>query len=554
MSFNSGGTTLSAQFNLKSKQPIDGRYIITSKEEYDSMKSIALYPGLSFVVTSNFTDATGTEITKGFYKVDLDGETVIKQEQFPEPLIVTLELAADGITEIASAGANEILEYYRKGASVFLVYNRAVDELAGTHLCVLDTCSEYSEGLKIANFVCRLAEEACDINIAVYEDKSVDVFNIAYADRSVLSSYLNTDTIQNFTDYQKEIARNNLGIGSFIIALEDDQYELSTEDFANIKHHLEIGNTVLLLDVRSNRYFWLTHSSGLNTFQFTNIEDKANGLTTCAYTIQEDRRISYVEREYKHVLTVNINYQDPEVEDDRALISNKTAQTIYHYAHLFMNSAICVRFKDYVATLTTSSLTQAIFTGITTTSGNCEYFTITIDESGNASFTKQQLLTDNVLLVGEQALTDEEKTQIQKNIGVSTLVVTATQEADESGTAPTGRYITSHSASEIYNHISKGGFAVLDYTPLIAMDVTFRFIFSGVVSWNDNIPEVSFIGSGPDGSLLRINVDDNKVAEILVDPYVRYDAAQTLTEEQQLRAKENIAACGVQIITWEDDD
>lgn len=82
MSFNSGGTTLSAQFNLKSKQPLDGRYIITTAEEYNSMKSIALYPGLTFAVVpadgASFIDDAGYTVTEGFYRVDLDGTTIIK--------------------------------------------------------------------------------------------------------------------------------------------------------------------------------------------------------------------------------------------------------------------------------------------------------------------------------------------------------------------------------------------------------------------------------------------------------------------------------------------
>lgn len=76
MSFNSSGVTLTSQFNLKSKQPLDGRYVITNETELENLISLALYPGLEFAVTENLTLTDGSIVNAGFYKVDIDGETI----------------------------------------------------------------------------------------------------------------------------------------------------------------------------------------------------------------------------------------------------------------------------------------------------------------------------------------------------------------------------------------------------------------------------------------------------------------------------------------------
>ena len=92
MSFNSGGVTLTGQFDLKSKQPIDGRYVIVSKAELIALLTTALYPGLEFTLTLSAEAAGTTEVTLtaadsatyagtykiGTYKVKPDGQTVIR--------------------------------------------------------------------------------------------------------------------------------------------------------------------------------------------------------------------------------------------------------------------------------------------------------------------------------------------------------------------------------------------------------------------------------------------------------------------------------------------
>ena len=82
MSFNSNGVNLKGQFNLKNTDPIDGRYVITTKEEYESMKNLALYPGLMFTITNELTLSNGTKKVPGVYQVAADGITVNKVPKF----------------------------------------------------------------------------------------------------------------------------------------------------------------------------------------------------------------------------------------------------------------------------------------------------------------------------------------------------------------------------------------------------------------------------------------------------------------------------------------
>lgn len=92
MSFNSGGVTLTGQFDLKSKQPIDGRYIIVSKAELIALLTTALYPGLEFTLTLSAETAGTTQVTLtasdsatyagdykiGTYKVKPDGINIMR--------------------------------------------------------------------------------------------------------------------------------------------------------------------------------------------------------------------------------------------------------------------------------------------------------------------------------------------------------------------------------------------------------------------------------------------------------------------------------------------
>ena len=75
MSFNSNGVTLTSQFNLKSKQPLDGRYVITNQTELANLLSLALYPGLEFMLTADVTH-NSTTYKAGVYKVDSAGTSV----------------------------------------------------------------------------------------------------------------------------------------------------------------------------------------------------------------------------------------------------------------------------------------------------------------------------------------------------------------------------------------------------------------------------------------------------------------------------------------------
>ena len=84
MSFNSNGVNLKGQFNLKNTDPIDGRYLVTSADEYESLVSKGddgipkfLYPGLTFTVTEDLTLSDGTTTIKaGHYQVDLNNNVV----------------------------------------------------------------------------------------------------------------------------------------------------------------------------------------------------------------------------------------------------------------------------------------------------------------------------------------------------------------------------------------------------------------------------------------------------------------------------------------------
>ena len=85
MSFDSkGGVNLKGQFNLRNTDPIDGRYVITSKEEYEEMTTLSsnsavyLYPGLMFTVTTALVLTDGTKRAPGTYQVAADGITINK--------------------------------------------------------------------------------------------------------------------------------------------------------------------------------------------------------------------------------------------------------------------------------------------------------------------------------------------------------------------------------------------------------------------------------------------------------------------------------------------
>jgi CubicO group peptidase (beta-lactamase class C family) len=93
MSFNSNGVNLKGQFNLKTTDPIDGRYVITTADEYaaltdvdDEDKALYLYPGLSFTVAPKDDDETdalnNAGVVAGEYQVAADGKTVYKVPKF----------------------------------------------------------------------------------------------------------------------------------------------------------------------------------------------------------------------------------------------------------------------------------------------------------------------------------------------------------------------------------------------------------------------------------------------------------------------------------------
>lgn len=104
MSFKSPGVNLKGQFNLKNTDPIDGRYVITTAEEYEEMTKLSsgsavyLYPGLMFTVTTELTlskkstfvvpnvyktDANDNKIVvPGVYQIDADGQTVNRVPKF----------------------------------------------------------------------------------------------------------------------------------------------------------------------------------------------------------------------------------------------------------------------------------------------------------------------------------------------------------------------------------------------------------------------------------------------------------------------------------------
>ena len=98
MSFKTGGTPLSGQFHLKSTDPIDSRYVITSLEEYTALLSADdygkpkyLYPGLVFTITANLTLSGDIIKEAGRYQVLADGisieriHNVFIQVSKPEP-------------------------------------------------------------------------------------------------------------------------------------------------------------------------------------------------------------------------------------------------------------------------------------------------------------------------------------------------------------------------------------------------------------------------------------------------------------------------------------
>ena len=98
MSFNSNGVNLKGQFNLKNTDPIDGRYIITSTDEYEKMttklssdSAVYLYPGLMFTVTTELILSNKTNfVVPNVYKTNADGKKVVVPGAY--------QVAADGLT------------------------------------------------------------------------------------------------------------------------------------------------------------------------------------------------------------------------------------------------------------------------------------------------------------------------------------------------------------------------------------------------------------------------------------------------------------------------
>lgn len=82
MSYNGEGITLPSQFKLKSKQPIDSRFVITNATEFTQMKNEAWYPGLRFCVTSDIT-VDGASYSKGVYSVEPDGTSIVANNYLP---------------------------------------------------------------------------------------------------------------------------------------------------------------------------------------------------------------------------------------------------------------------------------------------------------------------------------------------------------------------------------------------------------------------------------------------------------------------------------------
>jgi len=85
MSFNTNGVNLKGQFNLKNTDPIDGRFVVTTKAEYEDLtrldasgKALYLYPGLTFTVSTDLTLNSGVKKPSGTYQVAADGKTINK--------------------------------------------------------------------------------------------------------------------------------------------------------------------------------------------------------------------------------------------------------------------------------------------------------------------------------------------------------------------------------------------------------------------------------------------------------------------------------------------
>lgn len=115
MSFLSNGVELMTQFTFRQNDPIDGRYVIVSTEEYDALMSF-LYPGLVFTVTTDleWKDKDSEKITKavkaGHYRVKVDGKTIEDAGISTENTII---LAEDLYTYVpigkAQKASNEII-------------------------------------------------------------------------------------------------------------------------------------------------------------------------------------------------------------------------------------------------------------------------------------------------------------------------------------------------------------------------------------------------------------------------------------------------------------
>ena len=84
MSYKSGGVNTTSQFHLNTEIPLDSRFVIANKEEYQALlNETGKYEGLQFAVTSDLTLDDGTVIKAGFYRVGLDKKTISDVDEYP---------------------------------------------------------------------------------------------------------------------------------------------------------------------------------------------------------------------------------------------------------------------------------------------------------------------------------------------------------------------------------------------------------------------------------------------------------------------------------------
>ncbi len=540
MSFNSGGTTLSAQFNLKSQQPIDGRYIITTKEEYQEMRSIALYPGLSFTVTQTLELDDGSIITEGFYKVGIDGVTITKQG-----IVVSIETLTDeddGEYHIACYSASEIFNYANAGSIVMLEHEGL--------LYKLESCGypEKDATDKVANFTCINAEDNKIKQINVYEDKSIDIFDKGFIDlQNITERFISYTEDQELTATQKTKAKNNLGIKNLVFQIEEDATSISIADLQLICASVRTGSTVLLNNHSKDRYYPLLWFNGGALF-FGSI--KRDGRSLEGYHIFTNGKVQYVNSHLGASLIVGAPYNNEHK-------ASHTATDIYNHIAAGGGTVLLHYNDETFAVLTAWSSTTAVFSFIADDQGIVEK--IVIDSEGNIEELYEAYLTtmSPVLRYNEaQSLSTEEKAQAKENLGIlSTLIVRPESELIDG--EPTGRMISDYTASEIYAHIQNGGFAVLDVTDNLESR---RFVFSTA--------QTDEFGLNLTVSFVFIDTNKNTVEQLWIDGNgvittgmidiqsgcVLYDNSQNLSDEQQLQARDNIGATGIQIITWDDDD